>query len=131
MERISSTISFLFKFLQYYLKAWFKLVPWLRRYRILEKMYVWFYIVSVYSNSMTNIKKSYSSKQFYFYTFFLNLKFCWNRYTGWKVENVRYIPPYSSRQHRSKGLFPSGPIISIYKKGQKEHPQLWVFYPVL
>ena len=53
-------------------------------------------------------------KQFHFSTLYLNSKFYWNRFTGWKVENLGYIPSHFHRANIRKGFIQVGPA---YKTG--------------
>ena len=93
------------------------------------KMYVKLYMISIHSKSIANMKNSSPAKQFYFSVSRQDIKFCPNRSTGWKVENVRYITPHFYGANMRHGMdFKLGLyflIISILK--QKSLPNLMIF----
>ena len=103
--KLSSTKFYLLWILQYFRKILIKLINCLHRYKILEKIHVWFYIISIYLKIMINIKRSSSVKQFYFFIFL-------NRCTEWKV-NFSICYPYfygTKMVYGHKGLFSGGVI---------------------
>ena len=53
--------------LQKYGKIWSKLVHWLQRYKILKKIFVQFYMTSIYSKGIAHMKKVHQQNNFSFW----------------------------------------------------------------
>ena len=122
---MSSTKRFIFCFTTVF---YIKLVNLLKKYRILEKMYVWFYIISIDLKIMINIKKSCPAKQLYFLISYMDTKFCLIHWV-----KSRKFTIHSSHFHGAKmrqgWIFKQGHII-YYCVGQNEHLyKSWWFYP--
>ena len=70
-ERNSINKIVLILILQWYRNISFKLVYWGQMYRILAKKYIRFYILSIYSKSMTNYQKKFFSITVLYFFFYV------------------------------------------------------------
>ena len=105
---------------QLYRQIWLKLVHWLSRYRILEKMYVWFYIVSIYCNKYdSSIDSEQQTDNQYYKKILQQHRLIFWLYVWIPIfvgidslhENLRYInSPFSWHQHSSVVYFKWGYI---------------------